>query len=323
MRAAFYETQGAAADVVRVGDVPTPAPDSGEALVRVHASGCNPSDVKLRAGSRPIGYDRIIPDSDGAGVIEAVGAGVDPARIGQRVWLWNGQWQRAFGTCAEYIVLPEAQAVFLPDDVSFEAGACLGIPAMTAYRCVFADGPLDGQKVLVTGAAGTVSRYAIQMAKLGGAEVVTTVSSEAKATYARAAGADHVVNYREGDTAAQILDLTGGVDRIIELEFGANLPVTEQVINSGGVIATYGSAANMTPTLPFYPLMFKNVTLRMVLVYILSDKARAETLSGLTKLLQQDRLTHSIAATFTIDNVVQAHEAVEAADKMGSVVVTI
>ncbi|MCP5075599.1 MAG: zinc-binding dehydrogenase, partial [Rhodobacteraceae bacterium] len=181
----------------------------------------------------------------------------------------------------------------------------------------------EGQKVLVTGGAGTVSRYAIQMAKLGGAEVVTTVSSQAKADYARAAGADHVVNYKSDDVAEQVLDLTGGIDRIIELEFGANLPVSEAMINPNGVIAAYGSAGDMTPTLPFYPLMFKGVTLRMILVYILSKQARAETIAGLSRLLEQGVLTHSVAATFPLEDAVKAHEAVEAADKMGSVVVTI
>ncbi|MCP5085553.1 MAG: NADPH:quinone reductase, partial [Rhodobacteraceae bacterium] len=269
------------------------------------------------------GHDRIIPHSDGAGIIKAVGAGVDPALFGQRVWLWNGQWQRASGTCARYITLPAEQAVALPDAVSFEQGACLGIPAMTAYRCVYADGPVEGQKVLVTGGAGTVSRYAIQMAKLGGAEVVTTVSSQAKGNYAKAAGADHVVNYKTDDVAEQVLDLTGGIDRIIELEFGANLPVSEAVIKPNGVIAAYGSAGDMAPTLPFYPLMFKGVTLRMILVYILSKQARAETIAGLSRLLEQGVLTHSVAATFPLEDAVKAHEAVEAADKMGSVVVTI
>ena len=324
MKAAFYETQGAAADVLQVNQVETPAIAAGEVLVRMHSSGCNPSDVKLRAGSRPMGVPRIIPHSDGAGVIDAVGEGVSADRIGQRVWIWNGQWQRPFGTCAEYMAIPSEQAVAMPDVITFQQAACFGIPAMTAYRCVYADGPVDGQRILVTGGAGTVARYAIQMAKLGGAEVVTTVSSEEKAAYARAAGADHTVNYREENAAERILDLTGGgVNRIVELEFGANLPVTEQIIRPNGVIAAYGSAANMNPTMPFMSLMFKDVTLRMVLVYLLSQKAREETLSGLTGLLETRKLTHSIAAEFDLDDVAAAHEAVKAADKMGSVVVNI
>jgi NADPH:quinone reductase len=323
MQAVWYEDQGAARDVLVLGEMDTPGPAAGEVLVQVHASGCNPSDVKLRAGARPMGFARIIPHSDAAGVIEAVGHGVDAARIGQRVWLWNGQWQRAFGTCAQYIALPGAQAVPLPEAISFAQGACLGIPAMTAYACVFADGPVAGQKVLVTGGAGTVARYAIQMAKLAGAQVLTTVSSELKAAYARAAGADFVLNYKEPGLVERIMDATGGVDRIVELEFGANLGVSEKIIKPGGVIAAYGSSAVMEPVLPFYPLMFKNVTLRMLLVYLLSDAVRNKTLAGLTDMLKTGDLSHAIAHTFDFSQAVAAHEMVESGNKMGSVVVAL
>lgn len=321
MKAIYYDLQGAAQDVLVYGEMDRPAPGPGEVLVRVHASGCNPSDVKLRAGSRPMGFDRIIPNSDGAGVIEAIGSGVDPVRIGERVWIWNGQWQRAFGTCAEYIALPSNQAVPLPASTDFPEGACLGIPASTAYRCVFADGPVEGKTLLVTGGAGTVARYAIQMAKLGGANVITTVSSPEKAAYAKEAGADHVLNYKTEDVACAIMDLCGGVERIVELEFGANLDVTQQVIRTNGVIAAYGSAQKTAPPLPFMPLMFKDVTLRMVLVYLLSEAARDETISGLNQMLETGKLTHSIAAEFALADTVKAHELVESAAKMGSVVI--
>ena len=323
MKAIWYETQGSAEDVLVFGEFADPAVRPGEVLVRLRTSGCNPSDVKLRAGARPMGFERIIPHSDGAGVIEDVGAGVDPGRIGRRVWLWNGQWQRPFGTCAEFTALPASQAVDLPDGVGFEGGACLGIPAMTAYRCVFSDGPVEGKTILVTGGAGTVARYAIQLAALRGATVVTTVSNPAKAAYARTAGAHHVLNYRQDDVAAAIMDLTGGVDRIVELEFGANLPVTEQIIKPNGVIAAYGSANEMTPVLPFYSLMFKDVTVRMVLVYLLSDEVRRATLAGLNEILESGSLTHSVAHRFDLADTGGAHQAVEQADKMGSVVVTI
>ncbi len=323
MKAVWYETQGSAADVLAFGEFADPAVRPGEVLVRLRTSGCNPSDVKLRAGARPMGFERIIPHSDGAGVIEDVGSGIDSGRIGQRVWLWNGQWQRPFGTCAEFIALPASQAVVLPDGVGFEGGACLGIPAMTAYRCVFSDGPVEGKTILVTGGAGTVARYAIQLAALRGAKVITTVSNPAKAEYTRAAGAHHVLNYRQDDVAAAVMDLTGGVDRIVELEFGANLPVTEQIIRPNGVIAAYGSANEMTPVLPFYPLMFKDVTVRMVLVYLLNDEARRATLAGLTEILESGSLTHSVARRFDLADTADAHRTVELADKMGSVVVTI
>ncbi|PLS23169.1 NADPH:quinone reductase [Neptunicoccus cionae] len=323
MKAAFYTEQGAAADVLQIGDQPTPKPAAGEVLVRLAASGANPSDVKSRAGSRPMAYPLIIPHSDGAGEIETVGEGVDPARIGQRVWIWNGQWQRPLGTCAEYIALPSEQAVYLPDDTPFDAGTCLGIPALTAYRTVFADGPVEGKKVLVSGGAGTVARYAIQMAKTGGAEVITTVSSAEKADYVRAAGADHVVNYRDKDAATQILDLTGGTHRAIELEFGLNAQLLTEVMRPNGTIAAYGSAGDPAPQLPFMPMMFKDLTLRMILVYILTPQARREALEGVTAMLESGLLTHSVAASYPLDQSVTAHERVEQADKMGSVVVTI
>ncbi len=323
MKAVWYENQGMADNVLIYGDRPVPSVGRNEVLVRMHASGCNPSDVKLRAGARPMGFDSIIPHSDGAGMIEAVGTDVDKARIGERVWLWNCQWQRSFGTCAQYIAIPTAQAVTLPESVAFEDGACLGVPAMTAYHCVYCDGPVAGKVVLVTGGAGTVARYAIQMAKLGGATVICTVSTDAKAAYARAAGADHVLNYKSDNLVEAITALTGGVDRIIELEFGANLTVSEQVINISGTIATYGSAGDMTPVLPFYPMMFKNVTLHMVLVYLLSEPARSATISGLTKMLKSGKLSHAVAASFTLPDTAKAHMLVESADKMGSVVIHI
>ncbi|MDR6263755.1 NADPH:quinone reductase [Roseobacter sp. N2S] len=323
MKAAFYTAQGHADDVLQIGELPTPTPQAGEVLVRLATSGANPSDVKSRAGSRPMTVPLIIPHSDGAGVIEAVGAGVDAARVGQRVWIWNGQWQRPFGTCAEYIALPSEQAVDLDEGTSFDAAACLGIPALTAFRCMFADGPVEGDKVLVSGGAGTVARYAIQMAKMGGAEVITTVSSEEKAAYVREAGADHVVNYRDANAAEQILDLTGGVHRAVELEFGVNANLLAEVMRPNGTIAAYGSAANPAPQIPFMPMMFKDLTLRMVLVYILTPEARRFAVDGLTQLLATGRMTHSVAATFALDHVAEAHELVESADKMGSVVITL
>ncbi|MCO4824327.1 MAG: NADPH:quinone reductase [Amylibacter sp.] len=324
MKAAFYTAQGPAADVLQIGDQPTPTAQAGEVLVRLKSSGANPSDVKSRAGARGMPFPTIIPHSDGAGVIESVGEGVDPARVNQNVWLWNAQWQRPFGSCAEYIALPSEQAVDLPETTSFVEAACLGIPAMTAYRCVFADGPVTGQKILVSGGAGSVSRYAIQMAKLGGAEVITTVSNDEKAAYARAAGADHTVNYRDANAAEQILDLTGGgTHRAIELEFGANVNLLTEVMRPNSTIAAYGSAQSFTPEIPFIQMMFKDLTLRTILVYILTPEARSETLTGLNKMLADSSLTHAVGATFTLDETVKAHELVESADKFGTVVVTL
>nr|MCU0946075.1 NADPH:quinone reductase [Rubritepida sp.] len=188
MKAVWYERTGPAREVLVYGEMPTPNPRPGEVLVRLAASGVNPSDWKARGGSRPMIAPRVIPHSDGAGVIEAAGPGVDPARIGQRVWIWNGQWKRPFGTAAQYIALPATQAVPLPAGTSFEAGACLGIPALTALHAVRTDGGVAGQSVLVAGGAGAVGHYAIQFARLLGArQVIATVSSPQKAQHAMAA----------------------------------------------------------------------------------------------------------------------------------------
>jgi NADPH2:quinone reductase len=326
MKAAFYDRNGPADEVLQVAELPMPAPGPGEVLVRVKASGVNPSDVKSRAGLRTkMSYPRVVPHSDGAGVIEAIGAGVDPAQVGERVWLWNGQWQRPFGTAAEYIALPSFQAPHLPDGVPYEAGACLGIPAMTAHRCVFADGPVAGQTILVTGGAGAVGHYAIQLARWGGAKVIATVSGADKAAHAKAAGADRIVNYKTEDVAQAVKDFTAGqgVDRVVEVEFGGNLQTTLACLKTNGVIATYASSAAMEPKLPFYPMMFQGVTLRLVLVYILPEPARRQSIQDINQALVQGALVHAIAETYPLDQIATAHKAVEGGGMIGNVVVTI
>ena len=322
MRAAWYEGFGPAADVLTVGEMADPAPGPGEVLVRVRASGINPSDVKLRAGARPgavMAFPRVIPHSDGAGVIEAVGAGVDAARVSQRVWLWNAQWQRAFGTAAEYIALPAEQAVALPDQTAFHEAACFGIPAMTAWCGLFSDGPIEGQTILVTGGAGTVGRYACQMGKLGGARVISTVSSAEKAAHSMA---EETINYREGDVEAQVMDMTdgAGVDRIVDVDFGANQATSLPIIKPGGVIASYASAADMTPTLQFYGFMFKNVTLRMLIVYQLDSVARRKGEAQLTRWLEAGALQHAVVRCGGLDDIAAAQDTVAAGAKLGTVV---
>ena len=326
MKAAFYDRNGPADEVLHVAELPMPAPAAGEVLVRVKVSGVNPSDVKSRAGLRAkMSYQRVVPHSDGAGVIEAIGAGVDPARVGERVWLWNGQWQRPFGTAAEYIALPAFQAPHLPDGVPYEAGACLGIPAMTAHRCVFADGPVAGQTILVTGGAGAVGHYAIQLARWGGAKVIATVSGADKAAHAEAAGADRIVNYRQEDVAQAVKDFTKGqgVDRVVEVEFGGNLQTTLACLKTNGVIVTYASSAVMEPKLPFYAMMFQGVTLRMVLVYVLPESARRQSIQDINQALVQGALVHGIAETYPLEKIAEAHKAVESGAAIGNVVVTI
>ena len=327
MNALCYDRTGAARDVLDMRELPRPDPRAGEVLVRIAVSGANPSDAKSRAGTRgPAPFALIVPNSDGAGRIEAVGAGVDPARVGQRVWLWNAAFGRPFGTAAEFIALPQEQAVALPDAAGYAAGACLGIPALTAHRCLFADGPIDGQDILVTGGAGSVGAYALQMAKLAGARrVIATTSGGKKAEHAGAMGADAVVNYQTEDTAAAILAATDGrgVDRIIEVEFGANLEVSRQVLKQNGVIASYGSMGNPEPVLPFYPMMFAAQTLRTVLVYILPPAARAQGIADLTGWLETSALKHPIDTRVPFPKGWAAHEACETNTRIGAALIDV
>ncbi|KPP88998.1 MAG: NADPH2:quinone reductase [Rhodobacteraceae bacterium HLUCCA08] len=323
MKAVYYEQFGPAGDVLTVGDLPDPVPGPGEVLVRLRASGVNPSDVKLRAGARPgavMPFARVVPHSDGAGVIEAVGPGVDRA-VGERVWIWNGQWQRAQGTCAALIALPADQAVPLPEGTSFAEGACLGIPAMTAWYALHSDGPIAGQTVLVTGGAGTVGRYACQMAALSGARVITTVSSPEKAAHS---GAAEWIDYRKANVAEAVLEMTGGqgVDRIVEVDFGANQEVSLQVLKPGGVIAAYASAACMEPVLSFYPFMFRNVTLRMLIVYLLDDAMRRRGAAQVAGWLEAGALTHAVVPGGGLEDAAAAHDLVASGDKLGTVVLS-
>ena len=244
MRAAYYEKNGSARDVLSLGEIDTPKPGPGEVLVRLKTSGVNPSDVKSREGrTRKIVFPRVIPHSDGAGDIEAVGDGVPQSRVGERVWTWNGQWKRAFGTCADYIVLPAALAVKLPDHVSYEAGACLGIPAMTAYHAVEVAGP--AKTVLVSGGAGGVGHYAIQFAKARGATVITTVSSDAKAKIARDAGADHTIDYKRENVGERVMAITNkaGVDAVIEMDFSGNAKLMPSVLHPRSTVVVYGNSS--------------------------------------------------------------------------------
>jgi NADPH:quinone reductase len=325
MRAAWYERNGPAAEVLTVGEMPVPEPGPGEVRVRVIASGLNPTDVKSRAGSRPMGYPRVVPHQDGAGVVDKVGPGVPATRVGERVWLYIVQWQRAWGTAAEFTIVPARLAVRLPANTSFAEGACLGIPAVTAHRCLFADGPLAGQTVLVTGGAGAVGHYAVQLAKWAGATVIATVSSSEKAALAAMAGADHTVNYRTGDTAAEILKATGGagVDRIVDVDFGANLPVSVKVLKVNGTIATYASMGEPEPKLPFYALMAKNATIRPVLLYTMPERAKDEAARDIAHLVETGRLVHTIGARFSLERIVEAHQAQESGKVTGNIVVDV
>jgi NADPH:quinone reductase len=313
MRAALYDRHGAAREVLRVEDVQRPEPGPGEVRVRVEFSGVNPTDWKSRSGATPRPMDGFqIPHHDGAGVIDAVGEGVDPGRIGQRVWLWLAAAGRRWGTAAQWTVVPEHAAVPLPDGASAELGASLGVPAVTAHRCLFADGPLDGKTVLVAGGAGAVGHFAIELAKQAGARVVTTVSGPQKAELAAKAGADLVVNYREPDAAGQISSFTGekGVDHVVEVALGANLQLDLAVTRSGARIVTY-AAEPADPVLPVRACMNANVVLRFVLLYGVPPEALRQAASDITAALADGALTELPVTKFPLDEIAAAQDAVE------------
>lgn len=327
MRAAWFESFGAARDVLQIGELEKPKAGPGEVLVRVHTSGVNPSDVKKRAGSAANLLDDgfVVPNSDGAGVIESVGTGVDARRVGERVWLYQAQFTRRFGTAAEYLAIDESRAVKLPDSVSFEVGACLGIPAMTAHRAVFADGEVAGKRILITGGAGRVAYYAIQWASQAGASVIATASNKIDEDACIEAGAKKIVNHRRNDVAGQILVASDGdlIDRVVDVEFGANLPATIEVLKVGGVIATYGSSQVPEPRLPFYRMMYKDLTIRTIIVYAMPESAKQQAIVDIDIALREEALHHRIAETMPLADVVRSNELIEQGNIRGAVVLAI
>lgn len=331
MLAAWYARTGPAREVLAVGDLPDPRLGPGEVLVRLRTSGINPSDTKQRAGWRGAkpAFDFVVPHSDGAGEIVGIGAGVAPARLGARVWLYNAvalyDSSRNMGTAAQLCALPSTQAIDLPATVDFAAGACFGVPACTAHRAVFAEGLVKGETILVQGAAGAVAHYAVQFAKLGGARVIATVSSAAKAAHARAAGADIIIDYKTEDVVARVRELTGGrgVERIVEVDLGANMAVDVACIATNGTIASYSSTAVPEPVFPYYPLAFKGVTVRLVQGFNLPEAARRAAIDDITRWSASGRLRHAIAARFPLADIALAHEALEQGRAMGNIVVDI
>lgn len=324
MQAAWYERNGEAKDVLQVGELPTPEPGPGEVRVRLRASGVNPADVKRRKGNSrtPAPKGRITPHFDGAGEIDKLGPGVEGRKVGQRVWVYEGMWMRSAGTAAEYIVLPAARTEPLDDNCSYAEGACFGIPAMTAHRAVFSDGPVSSKTVLVTGGAGAVSVYALQMARIGGARVIATVSSPEKAKIAQDFGADWTVDYRKEDAAQRILELTAGegVDRIVEVAFGANLAASVKVIRENGTIASYASDAEPEPRFPFWALLGKNVTVYPLLVFNMPEAAKRAAQADIARWTRDKALSPYLGAGFPLQRIAEAHEAVERGS-IGNVVV--
>jgi NADPH2:quinone reductase len=327
MRAALYRQFGPAREVLELCEVDTPSPGPGEVLVRLQTSAINPSDVKKRAGAFPDLLDSgfVIPNSDGAGVIESIGEGVDKGRKGERVWVYQAQHERRFGTAAEYVAISSNCAPRLPQNADFDIGACLGIPAMTAHRAVFADGEVEDKTLLIMGGGGRVGYYAIQWARRAGAKVIATASNPNDKTACMDAGADHVVNHRAEDFARQVLEANKGalIDRVIDLEFGTNLPVSVEVLRVGGTIAAYGSAQRPEPVLPFYKMMYKDLTVRMIIVYAMSDSAKDHAVADINSALSGGWLKHRIARSLPLDEIATGNEIVEAGESRGAVILEI
>jgi NADPH2:quinone reductase len=314
MRAAVFRSTGPSAEVLRIEEVPTPEPGPGEVRVRIAVSGVNPTDWKSRSGATPLprNEDFQVPNQDGAGVIDKVGDGVDASRVGERVWLYLAAWRNAYGTAAEYSVVPQERAVRLPDGVALDLGANLGVPAMTAHRCLHADGPVDGGTVLVHGGAGAVGHFAIELARAAGATVISTVSSPAKAELATAAGAHHVVDYRADDAVARIRALApDGVDRIVEVNLASNLDLDLAVAAPNASIVAYAADARK-PALTVRDLMVRNLVLRFMMLYTVPEGALRQAATDITAALAAGELTPLPAHRFTLDETAAAHDAVEA-----------
>ena len=325
MRAAWYEKQGAAADVLVVGEMPDPDPQAGEVRIRVRASGVNPGEIKKRQGwlGSAMPYPRIVPHSDGAGEIDAVGVGVDRSRLGERVWCFGAQSYRPFGTAAQYVTVPAWQAVRLPDRVPFEQGACLGIPGITAHRALFADGPIKGVTVLIAGATGGVGSVATQLAAWAGARVIGTVRNSDDVQRARQLGATHVVNTSAKDAVAQIRRIApGGVERIVEVAFGPNAAFNARVVSQGAVIATYATP-DPEPVLPYWPLAFQNVLIRLLGSDDFPQEAKRHAAADLVSCLEAGALRSEIRQIFPLERIAEAHRAVENPTAFGRVIVGI
>ena len=330
MKAAYYDRKGPPGDVLRVGELVDPEPGPGEVRVRVQVSAVNPSDTKGRGGwdgNIEMPAPRIVPHQDGAGVIDRVGLGVAPARTGERVWIYEAQRDgRAFGTAAEVVVVPARNAVPLPPGIGFDQGACLAIPGMTAHRCLFMDGAIQGQTVLVAGGAGAVGNAAIQLAAWAGARVIATVSRAEQERAARTAGAHAVVNRRERDVADRIRHAAGGagVDRIVEVAFEENLELNRAVLKTNGVIASYSSGpAQSQPRIPFRAVMARGFTMHFVLVYVMPEEAHLKAAQDINACLAAGRYQPQIGKRFPLAQIAQAHVAQESGQVIGKILVDV
>ena len=325
MKSAYYTELGGSA-VLKLGELETPAPLDGEVRVKIAVSGVNPSDWKARERGRAgvLPFPTIIPQSDGAGIVDAIGSGVSQVKEGDRVWVLNAQWQRPFGTAAEYTVLPAKYVIPLPDTTGFEDGACFGIPFLTAHRAVFFDGDVTGQTLLIQGGAGTVSHHAIQIAKRDGARVIATVSGPEKATIAKAAGADEVLNYKDGDYVDQLLGLTAsrGADRIIEVSLSANVSHYDRILAPKGTAIIYGSGEPVAQV-PAMSFIVRGAQLKWFIVYELTEPELAAGTAYLNGMLADGALDTLIGARFPLDDIGAAHDLIAAGQNIGNVLLTV
>ena len=328
MKACWYEKTGPAKDVLQFGNIETPVAKAGEARIKIYASGINPADVKLRSGFSTYGYNFpfVIPNSDGAGVIDQVGKGVTEELLESRVWFFNGQrLGRAYGTGAEFITLDTKYITPLPEGVPFDEGATLGIPAMTAYHSIFSDGPVTGKTILVTGGSGAVGFYCVSLASWGGARVLATVSSVEKGENAILGGATDLINYKTEDVAHRIEKLTNGVgvDRVIAVDFADSLSWLAKVIRKNGCVVAYASDTDRMPQIDIFSFMRNNIQIRPFILNALPQKNLDDARFGINKWLnQRPNTVRPVAANLPLCKMIEAHELVESGSKFGTVVVS-
>jgi NADPH2:quinone reductase len=326
MKAVWFESKGAARDVLVTGEMPDPIPEVGQVRVRVHVSGVNPSDTKTRGGfggNMRMEFPRIVPGQDGAGVIDRVGQGVPESRVGERVWVYEAYRGRPFGTAAQYVVVPTQQAVRLPDSIDFDTGAGLGVPAMTSHRCLFADGGIHGRTVLVQGGGGGVGNPAIQLARWAGARVITTVSRPEQEAAARQAGAHVIVNRKRDNVVEAVRAATNGdgVDRIVEVDFGQNIEADVAMLKTGGAIATYFSSP--IAQFPFFPLMVNCIRVDFVLVYTMSLQAHLDAIRDVTACLDAGQYRTHVGERFALEQLAVAHEAQDSGEVAGKILIDV
>ena len=327
MKAVWFEKKGPAHDVLIVGDLPDPEPAAGEVRVRIHVSGVNPTDTKTRSGfggNMTMDFPRITPGQDGAGVIDRVGSGVPASRMGERVWVYEAYLRRPFGTAAQFTVVPSGNAVKLPDSITIDTGAGLGVPAMTSHRCLFADGAIHGKHILIHGGGGGVGNAAIQLARWAGAHVIATVSRPEQENAARQAGAHVIVNRKRQDVVAEVRKATGGhgVDRVVDIDFGQNLDLNMGLLKTGGAISSYFSSPYPKP-FPFLALMRACIRIDCVLVYTMGAQAHADAVRDVTACLEAGAFKTKVGARFPLDQLAQAHDAQDSGQVVGKILVDV